>query len=679
LNRHAPVIKLPATATEDDYLALLGLLNSSTACFWGRQTFFPKGGYAAGKWEERLEWDGTKLQTFPLPDTRPLTLAKQLDTLAQHLITLLPAAIVRQAVPTAALLAQKHAAFDQTLARMIALQEELDWQCYQLYSLLEEAPLAEPPPLQLGQRAFEIVLARKMEAGEEESTWFTRHGSTPITQIPSDWPADYRKVVQKRIDLISGSQSDSNIALIERPEYKRRWNTQPWEEQQATALRGWLLDRLESYFDLDGRMNDEKTITARGDLTQPRLTSTARIADLARADKDFMQVAELYAGRMDFDVAALVGELIEDQSVPALPVLRYKPTGLDKRIAWESTWELQCEEDRINALIEPLVKQREEAQNAGKPTSAIEAQIKTLKATLPDIAVPPKYTSADFLKSSHWKLRGKLDVPKERWVSFPHCEGEDGSLVIAWAGYDHLQMARAIAERYEVAREHEGRKLVPLLAAIGQLIPWLKQWHNELDSVYGTRMGDYFAGYLAEEAKALNMSIEQVMAWQPATKVGRVQRKRIPTGAGGFPDSERDTLLIAAGLSVIGPAGISEELHLDAMVLMTNQKRCRALAPNADRFDAAIATIDAVFWTDTAAKWKQVRHLLQQANAINVDMHSGHITRKEPVYSTLRQRYGAAFNALGDIAVKAAHQLQNATSAIRLAQEAARKREQKIA
>jgi hypothetical protein len=33
------------------------------------------------------------------------------------------------------------------------------------------------------------------------------------------------------------------------------------------------------------------------------------------------------------------------------------------------------------------------------------------------IPVPPKYTSADFLKTDFWRLRGKLDVPKERWIS----------------------------------------------------------------------------------------------------------------------------------------------------------------------------------------------------------------------------------------------------------------------
>ena len=54
------------------------------------------------------------------------------------------------------------------------------------------------------------------------------------------------------------SRRDPNIRLIEQPEYKRRWNTEPWESQLERALREWLLDRLESYFDFDGRMNDEE-------------------------------------------------------------------------------------------------------------------------------------------------------------------------------------------------------------------------------------------------------------------------------------------------------------------------------------------------------------------------------------------------------------------------------------
>ena len=120
---------------------------------------------------------------------------------------------------------------------MIALQEELDWEVYRLYGLVDEDLTTgdEPePPLQLGERAFEIVLARKMAAGEEETTWFARHGSTPITELPAHWPEAYRRLVERRIELI---ESDLNIGLIERPEYKRRWAAEPWDEQVQAALR----------------------------------------------------------------------------------------------------------------------------------------------------------------------------------------------------------------------------------------------------------------------------------------------------------------------------------------------------------------------------------------------------------------------------------------------------------
>ena len=59
-----------------------------------------------------------------------------------------------------------------------------------------------------------------------------------------------------------------------------------------------------------------------------------------------------------------------------------------------------------------------------------------------DIPVPTKYDSRKtFSTATSGGLRGKLDVPKERWISFPHCDGSDGTLVICWAGYDHLQQA----------------------------------------------------------------------------------------------------------------------------------------------------------------------------------------------------------------------------------------------
>jgi hypothetical protein len=100
-------------------------------------------------------------------------------------------------------------------------------------------------------------------------------------------------------------------------------------------------------------------------------------------------------------------------------------------------------------------------------------------------------------------LRGKLDAPKERWISPPGAEREgDHSPVIAWAGWNHLQQAQALAEYYITDRETWGwapERSVLLLAGLADLLPWLKQWHNEVNPDDGMGLGDYFAGFLNEE------------------------------------------------------------------------------------------------------------------------------------------------------------------------------------
>ena len=73
-NRSAPIIKLPSNATEEDHLALLGLLNSSTACFWMKQVCHNKGATVATRgFCKRLiqkssatSSTGTKLARFPI-------------------------------------------------------------------------------------------------------------------------------------------------------------------------------------------------------------------------------------------------------------------------------------------------------------------------------------------------------------------------------------------------------------------------------------------------------------------------------------------------------------------------------------------------------------------------------------------------------------------------------------
>src|SRR5205823_9671294 len=364
------------------------------------------------------------------------------------------------------------------------LQEELDWQCYGLYGLVDDTVCCtrtEVPPVFLGQRAFEIIMARKIAAGELETAWFDRHGSTPITEIPSQWPDAYRRAVERRMELI---ESHPNIALIEQPEYKRRWNVTPWEEQVQRGLRDWLLDRLESesYW------------------CEVALVSAARLTDRARKDAEFMRVATLYRGQNDFDASGLVAELVESAAVPFLPVLRYKPSGLHKREHWERTWDLQRREDADESVGET--------------------------------PVPPKYTSADFANGLFWQLRGKLDVPKERFISYPFCQRDaDPTPVIGWAGWDHLQQAKALATYYVQMKESEGwskERLRPLLAGLLELLPWLKQWHNEVDPEYGQRMGEFYEGFVDEEARALGFTREAVRAWSPDVSAKAKTKKKTP-------------------------------------------------------------------------------------------------------------------------------------------------------
>ena len=543
------VIKLPPTASEDDHLALVGALNSSVACFWLRQVCFPKGGDHVGQegarvrksiWDERHAFNATNIVQCPIPAECPLTFARNLRELAKRLSSLRPSFFLRESVPASAGLVELKSAYTETIMSMVAIQEELDWMCYRLYGLLEDVDLTQrPPKVQFGQRAFEIVLARKMVAGETQSTWFERHGSKPITELPAHWPEEYRQLVERRIALI---ENDPNIRLIEQPEYKRRWNTESWESQLERALREWLLLRMETYFDIDGRMavDDEannKASRIAVPLGEIAIYSLAIVADTARRDPQFMEVGELYRDDPAFEVQALVEELVLAESVPHLPILRYKDSGLRKRAEWEKTWDLQRREDALSDQLSAISDQLKQVSDVNEK-KRLEAESEKLTAErcslTASIPVPPKYTSADFISTGgarYWSLRGKLDVPKERWISFPHCEGPDGTLVICWAGYNHLQQAQAISAYYvRVQTEFGGSddpRLIPLLASLIELLPWLKQWHNEPNANFdGLRMGDYFEGFVNEEARNLGKTLAEIKAWVPPVRTATRNRKK---------------------------------------------------------------------------------------------------------------------------------------------------------
>jgi hypothetical protein len=473
------LIKLPAEATLDDHLRLTGVLNSSTACFWLKQNCFNKGNGGIGggigdeDWEPRYHYNGTTLRDLPLPQSMPLEDAKAIDSLMQELEAQAPAQLAAHQIPSAPALAAARSESHWRREMMIAHQEELDWTYYRMYGLCEDdlTSAGPVPPVPLGTRAFEIALARRMKDGEE-TAWFERHSSTPITEIPSHLPADYQELIQRRLDTI---ESNPHIRLLERPEYKRRWAVEPWDKQVQSALRDWLLDRVEDrelWFDREGR---------------PAPMSTAQLADVLDRDDDFRSVLRLWAGDSNASTGTALAKLVADEGVPYLAAYRYKEPGLEKRAVWEETWDLQRREDSGEKLTAP-------------------------------IPVPPKYRPADFAKPSYWSHRGKLDVPKERFISYPGAGRDtDSTELLGWAGWDHADQALALAGLISQRIEEgwETSKLIPLLAGLNELLPWVRQWHNEIDPEFGESVADTIVDELTTRLAEHHLTVTELSSWRP--------------------------------------------------------------------------------------------------------------------------------------------------------------------
>ncbi|MFV9456941.1 BREX-2 system adenine-specific DNA-methyltransferase PglX [Rhodococcus sp. NM-2] len=496
----APVIKLPEGASEDDHLQLLGVLNSSVACFWLKQNSHNKGegggarvdaGYAARgePWRESYEFTGTTLKDFPLASAYPLTQARIIDTLAQELATHTPAAVAAETVPTAEALELARKETERVRAFMVAHQEELDWECYRLYGLIDDDLTypGELSGLRSEERAFAIDLARAVEDGADTS-WFRHHNHnyTPITEIPTHLPADYQALMQRRLDAIAANPS---LRLLEKPEHKRRWAVEPWDKRVTEALRDWLLDRVEDrtlWFDRDDR---------------PTPQSVSQLADRLDRDPDFRAVLRLWAGSTETSTGAALAKLLDGEGVPYLAALRYKPVGLEKRAAWEHTWALQRREDAGEKLDAP-------------------------------IPVPPKYKPADFLKTSYWSRRGKLDVPKERFVAYPGAGRiSDTTALLGWAGWDHAEQALALAALISDRIEEgwEADKLTPMFAGLAELLPWVEQWHGEIDPDFGESVADTIAEELRSGCAQIGVTVDELNAWRPpAATRGRTKKESAP-------------------------------------------------------------------------------------------------------------------------------------------------------
>ncbi|WP_051572994.1 BREX-2 system adenine-specific DNA-methyltransferase PglX [Streptomyces sp. PRh5] len=492
-SRTAPVLRLPSTADEEEYVSLLGVLNSSTSCFWLKQVNSSTGSDGLGiplpgeEWAWSCTFATASFSRFPLPADSPLSHARALHALGRSLAAREPSAVCADQRPLDRdALDAARSSHEELRHQMIAHQEELDWEVYGSYGLLsaeEQTRLAMPPgsalpPLRPGERAFEIVLARKVVAGEAADSWFTRNGATPITELPSHWPAAYRKIVQARIDTI---ESRAAITLVERPEYKRRWSSEPWEKREERALRSWLLDRCE-----DKRLWFDR----RNGAVRPCPRTPGELAQELGDDADLRSVAALYAtghlGMRDAALGDVLAAVLATEHVPCVSALRYKESGLRKRAEWEQVWELQRSEDRTGEAL--------------------------------GIPVPPKFRAIDFRRAAYWLHRGSLDIPRERFISYPEVATEDGSLLLGWSGWnetDRIHVLLDLASELTQRPDWTVYQLTPLLTGVQELLPWVRQWEAHNESGPNSGHAEAFQNRLDDLRTTYGLSRHDVAAWRP--------------------------------------------------------------------------------------------------------------------------------------------------------------------
>jgi hypothetical protein len=425
----APCLKLGSRSSEADYLDLLGILSSSTLFFWMKQVLhnFGHGASSDGSrttaeaWDNFYEHDATKLKKAPLTTAdrdRRVALARALDATARDRGACLPAAVLATDWAADTLRPTLDAAMTRYAAltyRMVALQEELDWLTYGSYGLLDKVETVAPDaiePLSPGHRPFEILAARADEAAppEEKSAWWDRHGHPKTTTIPTRYSEAHRARIQARMDLIKG---DDKLQLLETFPFKRRWQLPDLHKEAVKAAESWLLDRLEDLF-AEG-----------GALAAPRPYRREEIVAAWTRDPRVVAAAAVYAGSSDVDLFLVAEALLSAQSIPDNPRRVYTDSGLRKLDAWKEVWALQDRED------------------AGEDVG--------------DIPKPPEFKSDDFVKGDYYSIRGKLNVPRERFIAF-----EDLTPArYGWNGWRDLERGMAQVEAFTEAEADPQNPLPP--------------------------------------------------------------------------------------------------------------------------------------------------------------------------------------------------------------------------
>jgi hypothetical protein len=422
---HSPIMRLRPGTTNDDYFAILGPLNSSTSCFWMKQKFFPKSHATQRHHPDparaTYEFALKGMKRLPLPElgalrerfvaaarlTHSLMNERQAVLGTEKLAAAIASSPDAEALRVA--MSRRWTTADSLRERAVALQEEIDWLVYAAFGLAAEECLIPPKLYEeltcpRGDRPFERISPRTSTVRARRAAVDLNHAECPPVSALPEWAED---VWQKRVCAIKKSE---RLQMMETSLFKRAWRDteQNLPEPQfrvsrdTSMLSEWLATRIEEW-----------AMTRSSPFTIPHLV--AAVQD----DRCVLRVAEVLAGKPDFSLDALVAELVQTDAVPLHPFHVYTQEGLAVRESWAKTWEQQRREDSGEKVETTPTPSRYSQGSRGKPRH--------------------------FLKVEYWKLRGDLDLPKERFVAFTEVPGRGrAETLYGWAGWTPVQRLKAL-------------------------------------------------------------------------------------------------------------------------------------------------------------------------------------------------------------------------------------------
>jgi len=441
-NRSAQIIKLKSDDTKY-YQLITGILNSTLGSLFIKERCFNKG---AGNdpVRDRYEISATSFGKFPLPEQTNIqqnnrkyliSLAKQISKLAKQSSSLSMRKIFiqedgnyhksrtyfereRQINITFSEFSDVKSLNDTLLkvkkgrkdirSRMMFIQEEIDWLTYEMFGLIHNSPLAGN---YLSTEEIRIV---KLELGQRA---FEQIGNS----YKGDWPESWHKGSQGHLpgpaaNLPELSKNMSRL-IQDRMEIIKS-NKDIALIEDPLYKRRWIPPNYSKEF------QDSLEWWVR-EMAEWELEQAGQPLHIREWCRRLMQseriraALEVYTGTPNYDSVMVIEKIIRREAVPNRPEHYFKQDGLRKLARGEQ-----------------------------------------------------EFTSGDFSDNNVWKVRGKLNIPRERYIAYTDLEpGWYG-----WAGWNAEQRAEALVMLIQEANQ-QGLSILHhqcgLMASLRELLPEL--------------------------------------------------------------------------------------------------------------------------------------------------------------------------------------------------------------